>query len=253
MSIVSLQNKWFIPLEDKTKIRTRLFCFPYAGGNTSVYRNWRESLSPEIGLWPVQLPGREQRLLEEPICDLFELARNIADEIEPLLEYPFSFFGHSMGALVSFEVARELRRRNCPQPIKLFVSGRHAPQIANVNLPIHNLREEEFISKLRKLNGTPEEVLENEELMQLFLPMIRADFQAVETYEYIEEQPLSSSIVVFSGMDDTEVSMNELTSWKKQTIKSCNVEMFPGNHFFLHKQKKGILQTIENEVKDYYI
>ena len=163
----------------------RLFCFPYAGGGASIYRQWASKLPVWIEVCAFQLPGREIRMREPGHTDLRSAVEEVADTIHSLLDKPFYLFGHSMGSAISFELARLLRRSGLPQPRHLFVSARRAPQLPQPKEDIHVLPEREFLASIKKLGGTPEEVLKNEELMELFLPTLRADFTLLETYKYV--------------------------------------------------------------------
>jgi len=161
---------------------------------------------------------------------------------------PFAFFGHSMGALISFELARQVRRRSGLSPVHLFVSGHRAPQIPDLNLPIHHLPEVAFIEKLRCLNGTPESVLQNAELMQLVLPILKADFAICEKYIYSTEEPLDCPISAFGGLQDYKVSHDHLAAWHTQTSGCFTLGMFPGNHFFVQSARMQLLQAISQDL-----
>jgi medium-chain acyl-[acyl-carrier-protein] hydrolase len=185
---------------------------------------------------------------EPSFTRLSPLLPTLAQVLHPYLNMPFAFFGHSMGAMISFELARQLRRQYGFSPVHLFVSGRRAPQIPNPAPPIHQLPESAFVEELRRLNGTPESVLQNAELMQLVLPILRADFALVETYVYSTEAPLDCPISAFGGLEDGEVSHDDLTAWRDQTNSSFTLSMFPGNHFFLHSARSLILSTVSQEL-----
>lgn len=228
-----------------------MFCFPYAGGGASAYRGWGGTLPPDTEVCPVQLPGRESRLREAPFETPGPLIQALADSLQPFFaDLPFVFFGHSMGAMISFELVRELRRRKQTPPLHLFVSGRRAPQIPDRDDPIHNLPEPEFIEKLRELNGTPEEVLQHAELMKLLSPVLRADFSVNETYEYTEEEPLEMGISCFGGLGDKEVSRDDCAAWKEQTIGRFRLRMLPGDHFFVHSAKDMILESTARDLAE---
>jgi medium-chain acyl-[acyl-carrier-protein] hydrolase len=164
------------------------------------------------------------------------------------MDKPFVFFGHSMGALISFELARQLRRDYGKQPIQLFVSGRRAPQLRDRDLPTNTLPESDFVAELRRLNGTPAEVLENGELLQFMLPILRADFAINETYEYLPERPFSFPITACGGLHDDEVSRNDLEGWKEQTDASFVLRMFPGDHFFLNAYQPLFLRALSYDL-----
>src|SRR5262245_34574163 len=195
-------NRWIYCPTPNPGAALRLFCFPYAGGNSLIYRSWTEQLPLAVEVCAVMLPGREARLRERPYTCLPPLIEALAEALLPRLNKPFAFFGHSMGALISFELIRELRRNCGLAPAHLFVSGRRAPQIENNDPPTYNLPEGDFIQEIRHFNGTPQEVLEHPELMQLLLPVLRADFAVCETYTYTEEPPLECPISVFGGLQD---------------------------------------------------
>jgi len=154
-----------------------------------------------------------------------------------------------MGALVSFELARLLRKQYGLEPLHLFVSGQQAPQIPNLDPPIHVLSEPVFKEELHRLNGTSKAVLENAELMQLLLPILRADFAVLETYVYTTESPFNFPITAFGGLHDREVSYNELQAWQEQTNAAFLLQMFPGNHFFLHSAQSLLLQFLSQELR----
>lgn len=227
----------------------RLFCFPYVGSNASIFRTWSNCLGSEIEVCPIHLPGRERRWSEALFVQIIPLVEVLADALYPhLFERPFAFFGHSMGALISFELARELRRRQAPSPVHLFVSGRHAPQLGAIAPPIHQLPEAEFIEALRRYQGTPDAILQNSEVMQMLMPILRADFSVCETYVYADEEPLDCSISAFGGLQDQHASSESLIEWQSQTRSSFKLKMFAGNHFFLHDASELLLQSITQEL-----
>jgi medium-chain acyl-[acyl-carrier-protein] hydrolase len=133
-------------------------------------------------------------------------------------------------------------------PVHLFISGFRAPQLPDRDPPIHHLAEPEFISELRRLNGTPEAVLENKELVQLLLPTLRADFAAAETYQYTEDAPLDCSITALGGLEDPEATEADMTAWQLQTTNRFRTLMFPGDHFFLHNSKDALLAAISQDL-----
>lgn len=175
----------------------------------------------------------------------------IAEAIKPYLDRPYAFFGHSMGAMISLDLARLLRSEQVqPPPLHLFVSGRRAPQLPATSRHTYDLPEAEFIEELRRLNGTPREVLEHPELMQLMIPLLRADFSVCQTYEYAPEPPLSCPITVFGGVED-ETGREQLEAWREQTTSTFTLRMFPGDHFFIHEAQPQILQTIGQQLRQH--
>lgn len=228
--------------------RLRLFCFPYAGGGASIFQPWSQSLPPEIQVCAVQLPGRENRMMERPYRHTGPLVEAMAPALAPYLDLPFAFFGHSLGALIAFELARRLGKHQGLWPIHLFVSGHRAPQLLDRLTPLHDLPEAEFIRKVRLMNGTHEEVFQNAELLKLVLPLLRADFEMAETYAYSAGEPLDCPISAYGGVEDGDASREELLDWRQQSLRTFALRMFPGNHFFLHSARTLVLQAITSEL-----
>jgi medium-chain acyl-[acyl-carrier-protein] hydrolase len=238
------RDPWIVRPEVRPEARLRLFCFSYAGGAASIYRPWTRELPTEIELCAIQLPGREGRLLEQPYSEMSTLAERLADVMERYLDLPFAFFGHSMGALVSFEVARELRRRHGISPVHLFVSGHAAPQVARRRAPVHQLPDAAFVDAIRELNGTPEQVLQNAELMELVLPALRADLAVCESYRHTGAAPLACPISAFGGLADAEVRYDDLRAWQAHTRGQFRVRLFNGDHFYLREERSALVETI---------
>ncbi len=240
---------WFRYWQRKPQARIRLFCFPYAGGGASIFRTWSENVPPEIEICPVQLPGRENRLLDSPFSRILPLVDAVASALLPYLDMPYAFFGHSMGSLISFELARYLRKVEYDlAPVHLFISGHRAPQLPDLDPPTHRLPDPQFIEELRRLKGTPEEVLQNSELLHLLIPLLRADFALCETYSYTEDKPLSCPISAYGGIQDSEVSRDLIAAWHKQTSNFFKLRFFVGDHFFVHKEQVSLLQILSLEL-----
>ena len=236
---------WFHSLHRNPYARFRLFCLPYAGGGASIYHAWSRYLPKEIEVCPIQLPGREGRLQEKPFADLPSLLEALLSVLLPCLDMPYAFFGHSMGALISFELARAISRcGHALQPTHLFLSGRRAPQWPNPDPPASQLPEQEFIEKLRLLNGTPEEVLQDQELLHLLLPLLRADFALCETYRYMPDSLLRCSLTVFGGLEDKDVSRESLNAWREEVSGPFKLRFFSGDHFFLQKEQASLLRVM---------
>jgi medium-chain acyl-[acyl-carrier-protein] hydrolase len=242
-------DSWIAFRKPNAQARLRLFCFPYAGTGASIFRTWPDGLPADVEVCPVQLPGRGTRLMETPFTQLSPLVEALAQALIPLLDKPFAFFGHSLGALVGFELARQLRRQSGVQPVRLFVSADRAPQLPQRDRPIHALPEREFLDELRRLNGIPGKVLEEIELMQIMLPVLRADFAVYETYVYSTEPPLSFPISTFGGLQDRRVSRGDLEAWRDQTSASFSLRMFPGDHFFWNTTQPLLLQALSQELR----
>jgi medium-chain acyl-[acyl-carrier-protein] hydrolase len=247
MSTVLTSNAW-VKLNPDPRRRLRLFCFPYAGGGCSAYFPWVNEITPEIEICPVQLPGREERFRETPFTHMEELVKTVAQALEPYLDQPFAFYGHSLGGLISFELARYLRRQQGPAPIQLFVSGCEAPQVPATDEPIGQLPDAEFLQALRRFNGTSEAIFQNTDLIQVLLPLLRADFRIYETYTYASEEPFSFPIAAYGGLNDFRARREGIEAWKVQTRQKFFFRMYVGNHFFIHTKRNILLQGITQDL-----
>lgn len=225
----------------------RLYCFPYAGGGASIYRSWADVFPPDIEVHAIQPPGREWRLKETPITRLGPLVDALAGVVSDD-GTPYAFFGHSLGALVAFELARELRNRGRAEPACLFVSAHRAPQLPREEPSIHDVDDDVFAEGIKTLRGTPEELLANDELMRLLLPVMRADFAIAETYEYRPAPPLRCPIAAFGGLADHVTGRAKLEPWRQQTTGPFTLRMLPGGHFFVNEARDLVLRAVFNDV-----
>lgn len=242
---------WLVCFNPQPSARLRLFCFSYAGGSAHAYRQWAEGLPSGIEILSIQLPGRGARLFEPLYTSLASIIDDICRELLPYLNRPFVFFGHSMGALISFEVARHLRACGLPRPLHLFVSGRGGPRQRDRELNLSSLPDDELVERLRAFNGATAELLDNAELMRMMLPTIRADFQICETHVYQTKPPLDCPISAFGGLDDSEVPRERLESWRNETTEGFRLQMFPGGHFYLHSAEATLLHALGRELAQY--
>lgn len=249
MSRAFAASPWTAGAKPNPRARVRLFCFPYAGGGAAIYRTWPSGLPAGVEVVPVQLPGRGRRLNEPAYTSTDEMIPVLADALLPYCDMPFVFFGHSMGATISFELARHLRREHELRPRQLLVSGRRAPHAPNPNPHTYNLPEPEFIRTLRELNGTPKEVTEHPELMELMLPLLRADFALSETYTYRPSEPLACPVSVYGGMQDEDVTREQLEAWREVTTGAFSLRFFPGDHFFLTSAEPLLLSAVARELE----
>jgi medium-chain acyl-[acyl-carrier-protein] hydrolase len=241
-------DPWILRRPPNPAARLRLFCFPYAAGGASVFRTWQQSLPREVDVCPVQLPGRESRLREPAFDRLEPLVSTLAGALEPYTDLPFAFFGYSNGALVSFELARELRRRGAPQAVHVFAAACPAPHLPDHDPPIHALPDEELIAEMRRLNGTPDEILRNEELMHLLIPLMRADAAIHETYVHREEEPLDVPITATGGLADPKATREDMEAWSRHTRAGFEVRMLPGDHFFIHTAQALLLRDLAQDL-----
>lgn len=240
-------NQWVTNPKPNPDAQLRLFCFSYAGGGTTLFHSWRDALPATVELRPIRLPGRESRLSEKPFTRFADLIEPLTQGILPLLDKPFAFYGHSMGSLVAFEVARRLRRLGLAGergPRHLLVSGCRAPHLPDPEPAVGHLSDAEFISNLRRLNGTPQAVFDNPEILELLLPCIRADFQAVESYRFQEDAPLAIAITAFAGSEDGKADEPLMEPWSQHTTGNFALHMLPGDHFFIHNQQAQFLHKL---------
>jgi medium-chain acyl-[acyl-carrier-protein] hydrolase len=248
ISPVKPKNPWIQCPKPNPTAGLRLFCFPYAGGGSLVFYHWPGALPPAIEVCSIQLPGREHRVKEPPFSELRPLLSALESALYVYLDRPFAFFGHSLGALIGFEMARRLRESHIPGLQHLFVSGCRAPHLPDPNLPIRHLPQDAFIRELHQYNGIPKVLLEDPEVMEFFLPLLRADFAIFETYHYHAGDPLDCSITAFGGLEDRKATEHEISQWRAMTLNHFHMRMFPGDHFFLNTQRQALLQVIVEDL-----
>lgn len=239
---------WIMRYRQNAQAPLRLFCFSYAGGGASAFRSWPDALPPGVEVCCIQLPGHEYRLGEPAYTRLAPLVQALADAIYPYLDRPFAFYGHSMGALISFELARQLRRTHNRYPVRLCIGAYRAPQLPNPNIKIYHLPAEVFKVILRA-DGIPEAILQNDELMQAMLPTLRADFELCDTYEYREEPPLACPFSIFGGLEDVRIGAADLEAWRIHSSATSSLSMLPGSHFFLHSAQDRLLTEISQALE----
>jgi medium-chain acyl-[acyl-carrier-protein] hydrolase len=244
-----LNSRWFEHLSPGKSTGLCLFCFPYAGGSANVFRSWQRHFVSEVDLCLVHLPGRGRRIGEPPFTSMNALVDAIADQIHQELRCPYAFYGHSMGAVIGFELARVLRLRHGTEPAALFLSGRRAPRVPRSTPASFDLPDEQFIAELRRLNGTPAEVLQDSNLLELFLPLLRADFQVSEAYQYQTGNRLSCPMTVYGGLRDVVASVQDLQKWQEHTTAAFQLRLFPGGHFFIQEPNNSdFLKTFGQDV-----
>lgn len=236
---------WFAPARPRPEAEIRLICLPYAGGGATMYRKWADVLPAEVEVVPVQLPGREWRLKEEPLRRMADVVTALAAEFPALTDRPFALFGHSMGALIAFELTKALRRSGDPMPAHLFVSGHSAPDLADRRLrPYHQAPDEEFVTMLRSMEGTPAEVLDHPDLLQLVLPVLRADFELCEQYVCDADAPLDVPMTALAGIADPLVPPAAVEQWRAHTTAAFSLRVLPGSHFFVNESRDLVLRVV---------
>jgi medium-chain acyl-[acyl-carrier-protein] hydrolase len=229
--------------------RIRLFCLPYAGGSAQrIYGTWSQRLPDWIDVVPVELPGRGGRIAERPVPLAEALVGDVLRQLLPVTTEPYALFGHSLGAMLAFEAARRLEHDHGRAPAHLMVSGFRAPDEPHQPDQDYRLPDGPFRQRLRELSGTPREVLEHEELMDLLVPVLRADFAAVGRWRYQPSAPLSCPLTVFGGRADAEAPPDTLPGWRRQTSADCQVRLLPGHHFFVNDATNELLPVLADRL-----
>jgi medium-chain acyl-[acyl-carrier-protein] hydrolase len=229
--------------------RLRLFCFPYAGGGTAGFWRWHARLPSHIELRPVVLPGRESMLGEAPFTRLTPLVDSLVKRLGPSLDAPFSFLGHSMGALVAFELARRLRAVHATAPLRLFVVAYPAPHLAQGRPSAEGLDDAALIERVRQLDGMPEEALNSDEVLRLTLPTLRADLSVCDTYIHVPDVALGMPISCFVGRHDSAVSVPSVRAWSIHTTQEFSLRVVAGGHFLSDVGADEMLQGVRNDLE----
>ncbi|MBB3228208.1 medium-chain acyl-[acyl-carrier-protein] hydrolase [Luteibacter sp. Sphag1AF] len=236
--------RWMTIGARRPDARARLFCFPYAGSGASIFRGWQDHLPEDIEVVGVQLPGRENRFNEPRFNRLIDVIAPLHEMVAEMADKPFYFFGHSIGALIAFELSRALQRYNSPQPFHLVVSGMRAPHIKRGGEPLHLMDDDALLERITDYNGTPKELLQDVELMKFFLPQLRDDFAISETYQYRDGESLTCPVTALGGDADPSVSESDLDAWEMQTRSAFRAIVFEGDHFFIHPNKLSVLDVL---------
>ncbi len=247
----STEKSWIIIRKHRGTPKIKLFCFPYAGGGASVFREWPDLLPESIEVCAIQYPGRENRINETPVSRFETMVDELYNALLPAIDIPYAFFGHSMGAKLAFEVAKRLSLRAGKPPLCVFASGARAPHIP-AHDPIHHCGDAEFVASLRRYEGTPGAVLHNEELMSVFLPMLRADFILDETYVSSEAETLSCPIYAFAGESDNIAPPEEVRQWGKFTRGLFQMDTLRGDHFFIKALQSEVVGSIGKRLSRLY-
>lgn len=243
-------SRW-IKIFSKPESKMRLFCIPYAGRGASMYNSWEPFIPDQIELCAIQLPGREERFSEGRIEKFEILIHELIQEIIPYLDKPYAIFGHSLGAIIGYELTNALAMKHRMKPLCLFVSASFPPnQIKNNNF--NKLNKIEFLNKIIKYNGIPDEILLNKEFLDLFLPILRSDTEIYESYNSYNINPpkIICPLFSFGGNCDPLISQSSLYDWSNFTKSSYRAEFFKGDHFFINEMynKKILIGIIVNEM-----
>lgn len=238
-------NPWFLSSIDKSA-SLRLFCFPPAGRGASLYARWRAHFRPDIEICPVQLPGRENRIREKPYSSIPDLLNALMPWMEPHLDLPYAFFGHSMGALLGFELARMLLKQGHSGPRHLIVSARRAPHLRDPHPPISCLPDDAFLESVqRRYQGIPSSLLQDPEMRAIILRSLRSDFMMLENYTFCPEVKVPCPITSLGGLQDPEAREDELNSWSGHNTCEFRMKMFPGDHFFILSSTDSVIKEVK--------
>lgn len=247
-----MNNKWIVVPNPRPAAKIILLCFPFAGGSSNSFRSWAGILPPSVELWAIELPGHGSRLSEPLVENIEDLIVPLSEGIVGSLEKPFAIFGHSMGALLGFEVALYLQNHFQKIAEHVFLSGHGAPGTPRHEPEIHHLPKPQFLAKIKEYNGTPQEVLENEELMDLMFPILKADFKLCETYRHNNSGKLQAPITALGGIQDPSITRQDMEQWAQFTSSSFNVRFFPGDHFYLLHHKINLLKAILTDISSHF-
>ena len=234
----------------KNSYKCRLFCFPFAGGSASTYKDWAQALPESVEVCPINLPGRGARFSEAAHSSMHSLTDALVEALSSEITLPYFFFGHSMGTMVAFELSRKLRSLGKEEPRHLFLSARPGPAPLSHDINHTNIiSDSDLINMLAALNGTDKNLLANQELLDFMLPALRADMTIVQTHMYANDLALDAAFTVFGGIDDPTVQEQELLQWRLQTTSSFRLHMLEGDHFFLNTQRDLLLEIIKHTIE----
>lgn len=241
-------NPWLVRQARTAVVEHRLFCFPYAGGSAQVFHGWGDRLPASTEVVAIQAPGKGTRLLEPPCASVDALCTELLTAMQPLLyDKPFSFFGHSNGAFIAFELACRLQQRGLPLPQRLLLSASPAPWTRENDRPFSQMTNAEFKETLKHLNGTPPAILDDQSLFELLLPGLRADFAMPENYRYRWPEKLSAETHVFYGEHD-EITDDQIVAWQDQISGLVTFQKMPGGHFFIHSHVDELIASVDRRL-----
>lgn len=230
--------------------KTNMFFLPFAGGSFYSYRDFRKYLPDSAAITAIDVPGHGRRMREPLLTDIHDITKDIFRLLKDSLNEPYAIFGHSMGSVLGYLLCKKIRDAGKALPVHLFVSGRYAPSVESREKDFHKLPRNEFIRKLKTYGGLPKEVAGSEELMDLFVPIIKADFQAVSNYRYEPSEPLDIPLTVMIGKDE-DTTYEEALKWQEISSRKISVRQFSGGHFFIFDHLpeigKHIAEAIEKK------
>ncbi len=244
------QSKWFVISKPVMNAKIRLFCFPYAGGSAQIYHNWAEHFSDSIEVIAIQPPGRGNRLFEKAYQQMTPLIEDLIQEISSYLDLPFAFFGHSMGARIAFELLNELDAKELPLPFHFFASGSRGPGIKSSEPHSYLLPKQAFLDKIKALNGTPDEILQNKGLIDFFIPLLRADFELAESHQFNGKKSFGLPLTLLTGSKDELVSQRDSWAWLDHFNAYTNIVELNSGHFFINEKVEDVIRIVEGAIRE---
>lgn len=241
-------GKWLSYRREVPGAKLRLFCFPFGGGGASIFTSWSHAMPAGVEVCPVQPPGRENRLGEPPITYMPQMITLLAKALTPYIDRPFAFFGHSIGALTMFELARQFRRQGLRSPDWLFASGHPSPDLPRRRPALSHMARPEFTRAFREHFDPDPALLASQDLMDLIFPILRADYELVETYIYQEEFPFTCPISAFGGSQDPETTEDELLAWRRHTTGLFRAQVFEGKHMFIQTSRESLIREVSQDL-----
>lgn len=244
-----MQNTWFVKPKPNASADLRLICFPYAGGSATTFMSWAKLLPANVELVIIQAPGRGVRIAEQAYSNMSALVNDLINVMPALFDKPYVFFGHSLGSRVAFELMSQLYDKHKVLPLHFIASGSRSPNLKATKKPIHHLPDAQFIDELKVLNGTPQVVLDNQELMEMFLPLLRADFEVADTYYYQKKSNFDCPITVLTGVDD-DISPDDLQAWGDLFKTNIDLHYITGDHFFIDSHKDIVVEQVNKIISN---
>lgn len=245
--MIPINPAWLVSFRRKTVPDMRIFCFPYAGGNGQIFKSWADSLPDSIEVIGIELPGRGRRFSEPFIYDMGLAVDLLYESIKGYLDLPFAFYGHSNGALLAFELTKKIISKLGISPQKVFIAAKRSPHLG-AEYPLHRLDDQSFTQVIRDYKGTPAQVFANPELLELYLPILRADFALSENYIFSDQQPLAVEAVLIAGNQDQIASVAEVFAWEDLFASPPDQEILVGDHFFLNTCEKHLCKIIQKKL-----
>ena len=252
MTATNADGRWFVNYRPNPRAKLKLFCFPYAGGSSAIFSRWPKALAPDVDLWAAEYPGHGVRRAEPPLAQIERLADEFLSHLMPHLKAPFAVFGHSLGALVAFEILRRLRAGAGDAgrtPAGFFAAGCRAPAVQAERRAAELVSNPDFAAELRAFSKMAADMPAHDELVTIATPALRADFEAWKTYDYAGEAALRCPVFAYGGLADPAVTRDDLDAWAGETSAAFGVRMFPGDHFFIHGAEPMLLRVLSMDLR----